>query len=511
MTNFQKKLERRKQLYKEKESPEKNRQSRYNNLITISKKKRECLLNKKRQIRNLSEKDEESLIIIEDSLSNIEKLPLYCKELMNTNTEIQLQSLQQIRNLLIIPNNPFLDQIIESDILPQLIEFLKDFQKPKLQFEATWCLTNIACGTPKQTQVILEEGAIPVLLELFESPYDAIIKQTLWTLGNLANDGVTNRDLLLSLDIVKYLYNTIQNSRKKGLINAATWLIYNLCRGVPYPNFILLQPLIPILLQLLQVKYLTIVENVCWSFSYLCNGDESFIGVIVDLGLCPLLIDLLNTNSVNLFIPILRCLGNISSLNDDFTQIIIECQVLPILKEIILTSKKNIRKEACWVLSNICAGSSLQVEKVIQNGFLPILKKLLQNDKYKIKKQVCWTLTNMVYSSTRDQIENLIENGIVTSMCNVLEMDDPKILKVGLESVMKILLVYEQQSLINNNNNNNTSNISIEFIEKGGLVLIEKLRSHDLKDVYKLAEYIMKRFFLPFDEESFLLTNLVEK
>ncbi|KAJ3445000.1 importin subunit alpha-4 [Anaeramoeba flamelloides] len=451
MTNFQKKLERRKQLYKEKESPEKNRQSRYHNLITISKKKRECLLNKKRQIRNLSEKDEESLIIIEDSLSNIEKLPLYCKELMNTNTEIQLQSLQQIRNLLIIPNNPFLDQIIESDILSQLIEFLKDFQKPKLQFEATWCLTNIACGTPKQTQVILEEGAIPVLLELFESPYDAIIKQ--------------------------------------------------------------LQPLIPILLQLLQVKYLTIVENVCWSFSYLCNGDESFIGVIVDLGLCPLLIDLLNTNSVNLFIPILRCLGNISSLNDDFTQIIIECQVLPILKEIILTSKKNIRKEACWVLSNICAGSSLQVEKVIQNGFLPILKKLLQNDKYKIKKQVCWTLTNMVYSSTRDQIENLLENGIVTSMCNVLEMDDPKILKVGLESVMKILLVYEQQSLINNNNNNNnnTSNISIEFIEKGGLVLIEKLRSHDLKDVYKLAEYIMKRFFLPFDEESFLLTNLVEK
>ena len=67
--------------------------------------------------------------------------------------------------------------MIESGVVPRLIEFLSHFDNPKLQFEAVWCVTNIASGSTEDTSYVLENGAIQPLMKLFDSEHKDVVEQ----------------------------------------------------------------------------------------------------------------------------------------------------------------------------------------------------------------------------------------------------------------------------------------------------------------------------------------------
>ena len=75
------------------------------------------------------------------------------------------------RKLLSIKRSPPIDEVIQSGVVPRLVELLS---VPDLQLEAAWCLTNIASGTAKHTAAVIENGVVPTFVELLQSPSEDV-------------------------------------------------------------------------------------------------------------------------------------------------------------------------------------------------------------------------------------------------------------------------------------------------------------------------------------------------
>ena len=73
----------------------------------------------------------------------------------------------------------YLLQVIQAGLLPKLVSFLSskyayvsdadaESNSCTLHYEAAWALTNIAAGSPEETQEVVRVGAIPYFIALLQ-------------------------------------------------------------------------------------------------------------------------------------------------------------------------------------------------------------------------------------------------------------------------------------------------------------------------------------------------------
>ena len=142
----------------------------------------------------------------------------------------QLDGATGLRKLLSIERNPPIDAVIATGVIPRLKELLMNDERPRIQFEVAWALTNVASGNSQHTATVVGSGIVPVFTRLLSSPDADVREQVIWGLGNIAGDTTQLRDVVLGSGALEPLMAamSVNNSPKLTLLRNATWTISNL-------------------------------------------------------------------------------------------------------------------------------------------------------------------------------------------------------------------------------------------------------------------------------------------
>ncbi|XP_051141633.1 importin subunit alpha-like [Andrographis paniculata] len=494
------KTEVRRSRYKVAVDAEEGRRRREDNMVEIRKNKREENLLKKRR-EGLQAQQFQPTASAGQHDKKLESLPAMVAGVWSNDAALQLEATTQFRKLLSIERNPPIEEVIHSGVVPRFVDFLAINDYPQLQFEAAWALTNIASGTSENTRVVIDHGAVPIFVKLLGSSSDDVREQAVWALGNVAGDSPKCRDLVLGYGALMPLLGQFNDQAKLSMLRNATWTLSNFCRGKPQPHFEQVKQALPVLARLIHTHDEEVLTDACWALSYLSDGISDKIQAVIESGVCPRLVELLLHNSPSVLIPALRTVGNIVTGDDIQTQVIIDNMALPCLLNLLTQNyKKSIKKEACWTTSNITAGNRDQIQAVIDAGIIAPLVMLLQNAEFDIKKEAAWAISNATSGGTHEQIKFMVREGCIKPLCDLLLCPDPRIVIVCLEGLENILKVGEAEK---NQGHTGDVNIYAQMIDDAeGLEKIENLQSHDNNEIYEKAVKILETYWLEEEDEQ---------
>lgn len=450
--------------------------------VELRKSKRDESLLKRRNVPQSDDTEDDEL----DRSANHTSLEVIVQNASSPEPKTQLIGVQAARKLLSSDRNPPIDDLINSGILPILVHCLGKSDNPALQFEAAWALTNIASGTSQQTQAVVAAGAVPYFLLLLKSQHQNVCEQAVWALGNIIGDGPVLRDFVIKLGVVQPLLSFIKPDIPLSFLRNVTWVIVNLCRNKdPPPPIETIQELLTALCALIHHSDVNILVDTVWALSYLTDGGNEQIQMVIDSGVVPNLVPLLSHKEVKVQTAALRAVGNIVTGTDEQTQVVLNCDALSHFPALLNHPKEKINKEAVWFLSNITAGNQQQVQAVIDAGLIPMIIHHLSRGEFQTQKEAAWAISNLTISGTKPQVMYLVTQHVVPPLCNLLTVKDFQVVQVVLDGISNILKMGRSRYV----------NIGTLIEECGGLDKIEALQNHENEDIYKLAYEIIDQYF----------------
>lgn len=471
------------------------------NELSIGKKSRDKIFMQRRLKKNMNVESTQSLknkltipLELFDKCNQmtveLSKFPEIIEAFRTQDITKKYSGLVGIRKLLSLQNSP-IQELIDTGITPELITLLDENTPAEFQYEALWCLTNIASGTSDQANSIVVKGGIPKIIKLMDSSIEELKIQSTWIIGNLASDSTKIRDTLIREKAFDKLLTILASTNNTSLIKQATWGLSNFFRVKPAPPYEIVKKCIKMIARAMVMipndqEFLT---DACFTLSYMTEHYKETINELLDIEIIPNIIKCLDIDVQYIQLSCLRVIGNIASGNANQTQKLIDWGVLNYLKRTLFNPKKAIRKETAWILSNIAAGTQKQIETLISENFLTLLDQCIEKDDPEIKKECIWGICNLTSVENPDYMKLILEQGILRTICNCLKMKDAKYLAVSLEAFGN-LLAFGKKS------NPNGPNPIVNEVEKMGMFdVLEKLQFHHVEIVYEKTLKILETYF----------------
>eukprot|EP00927_Polykrikos_kofoidii_P032617 TRINITY_DN27727_c0_g1_i1.p1 TRINITY_DN27727_c0_g1~~TRINITY_DN27727_c0_g1_i1.p1 ORF type:complete len:558 (+),score=124.32 TRINITY_DN27727_c0_g1_i1:37-1674(+) len=507
MSGFGDRINLRQKNFKKGVDADEARRKREDTAVQLRKQVREEALQKKRQTEDDASTAQAMPMLEPNTGCMVEAAPSvgsvvtgqFVQMLGSPDPQVQFKTTQHFRKMLSVEKDPPIQDVINAGVVPRFIHFLRDTSRPELQFEAAWVLTNIASGSADQTRFVVENGALPIFVELLMSPSEDVREQAVWALGNIAGDSPNFRDLVLQSGALQPVMNVLSGATKISVVRNATWALSNFCRGKPPPPLEWVSPAFPTLVHLISTNDREVLTDSCWALSYLSDGTSDRINAVIQAGVLPRLVELLGHNSPLVQTPALRALGNVVSGEDAQTQEVLKHGALPVLGKLLSHEKKAIRKETCWTISNITAGNQSQIQAVIDAGFIPPLVQVLEVADFDVKKEAAWAISNVGSAGTKAQVEFLITCNCIKPMVDLLLMNDIKISSVTLDFLLHILKVGKAKQ----QDNGLADNPCCALIEQAdGLTKIEALQTDVNQELSDKATHLLEAYF-PLEDDGY--------
>ncbi|OAF69567.1 Importin subunit alpha-8 [Intoshia linei] len=462
------------------------RKRRLERSVELRKQKRDEQLSKRRQIDESVSNDSLSDVSIvsseKDGIQAIEKL------LMSNSEKKISQGAQLSRQILSKVESPLIQEFIDRGIMLKLVSLL-EYNNETVQFESAWALTNIASGNSEQTQCVVKAGALTKLINLLKSNNMILCEQAIWAIGNISGDGSQMRDLVINLDVISYFENFTTKKMSLTFCRTLSWALSNLCRNKnPFPPEWAVKKLINLMHTLIEINDSNVHGDICWAVSYLTDGPDERIKVVMSSGLIPKIVNLFNHyNILSILTPIIRVVGNIVSGNDEHTRMILNYNILSKFPNILRDHNKSLSKELMWTVSNIAAGKPDQIEQIIISKLTKPIIKCFKNGNYRTKNECIWIINNISTCGTIAQLQKFIDRGVLYSLKSCFEIAD---------DTMTLLLIDTIYALLKNCSANNFLNEICLMVEESGLLdLIEDLQHSEHPDIYKSVLKLIQSFF----------------
>jgi hypothetical protein len=406
------------------------------------------------------------------------------------NIDEKFKGLIGLRKLLSIESTAPIQEIIDLNLVPELINLL-DNPLYEFKYEATYCLCNIASGTPDQAKTIIIYGGIPKILNLLDCSIEEIKSQTIWLVSNLVSDSDKIRAALIENKIFDKILTILSTTNNESYINLSAWAISNFFKVKPVLNYDICKKAFNNIARAVLIYNKDdedFITDVCFFFSVVTHKYKEFNQEIIDTGLLQKIIKFLDTKKKNIILTSLRIIGNIACTeNANQTQKLIDLGVLEKLKYTLFNENISIRRESAFILSNIAAGTQKQIEAVIDQNFFQILYKVFTNDNQKVKKEAIIAIANMTNVEDEKYMKKIFEDNILMIILELLKKEDAFYILIGLEILVNIFIFSEKKG--------RKKEFQNECEKMGISDVLEKLQMNENQMVYEKTLTILETYF----------------
>lgn len=72
-------------------------------------------------------------------------------------------------------------------------------------------------------------------------------------------------------------------------------------------------------------------------------------------------------------------------------------------------------------------------------NLLLLMRKIWSQGEFQTQKEAAWAVSNLTISGSREQITQLIQEGVVPPFCNLLTCQDTQVIQVTLDGINNML------------------------------------------------------------------------
>jgi importin subunit alpha-6/7 len=253
--------------------------------------------------------------------------------------ETLVPAIADLRRILSVERNPPVNEVIDAGAVPHLVRIMATKHDCwEAVFEAAWAITNI--GSTDRTAELVHCDAVQPLILLLKHNMPEIREQAAWALGNIAGDCPEFRDMVINGGALDGLILNVNEPANMSLLGNVVWTLSNLCRGKPATALEQIQCVVAPLANLFSKPVSEdVLADVAWALSYVSDGNDDRINLVVQSGVIQPFVQCLATASTGLLTPVLRTLGNCVTGNDVQTQAVIDAGVLGCMQPILESQK----------------------------------------------------------------------------------------------------------------------------------------------------------------------------